>query len=160
MSAIASSILLPKSVLPLLRDLAAPKKTLLGRDKDGFWEVLAKHGRPVGDYPWSGYVLATLLEFLEEERGIPLMKSELDDLARLLAEKRGASFFFFTENHRKWLGDLAQQKFGSDELRDYYNDFHGTQEAGAGHPMLDGVRFLREAVASVDATSVALLHIC
>jgi hypothetical protein len=159
MSAIASVTVLPKTALPLLREAATPKKSLFGSAKDGFPKVLAQNGRPLGDYPWSGYVLATLLPFLEETRGIALMKSEYDDLASLLAEKRGATYFFITQDHKKWLADLDPVKFGDDELRDYYNEFNEAQESGAGQPMLDGVRFLREAVAAVDASTVALLSI-
>jgi hypothetical protein len=159
LSAIASVTVLSRSLLPVLREAATPKKSLFGKVKDVFRDVLARDGRQVGDFQWSGYVLATLLPYLEDSRGLALMKSEHDDLAKLLSEKRGATYFFLTEEHKRWLPDLDPAKFSEQELGDYYNEFNASTEPGAGRPMLDGVRFLREAVAALEAGTVGLLCI-
>lgn len=159
MSALASVAVLPKSSLPTVREAAVPKKSLFGKSRDVFHEVLAQQGRTVGDYRWSGYVLATLLPYLEEARGISLMKSQFDELATFLSEKRQVTLFIFTEEHKKWLADLDPVKFTEAELRDYYNQFNATEEPGAGRPMLDGVRFIRDALAAVDEATVGLLCI-
>ena len=48
----------------------------------------------VAEYRWSGYVLATLLPYLEEKQQIDLMKS--DELAAFLTNTTGTTHFIFT----------------------------------------------------------------
>jgi hypothetical protein len=48
----------------------------------------------VAEYRWSGYVLATLLPYLEEKHQIDLMKSE--ELAAFLTNTTRATHFIFT----------------------------------------------------------------
>ena len=116
-------------------------------------------GRTVGNYPWSGYVLATLLPYLQEQRRIDLMKSELDALATRLGQEQQATCFILTSEHIGSIADLAAEKFSEGELRDYYNEFNESNECGVGRAMLDGIRFLREALAEIDADSAVVLKI-
>ena len=51
-------------------------------------------GAAVAEYRWSGYVLATLLPYLEEKHQIDLMKSE--ELAAFLTNTTRATHFIFT----------------------------------------------------------------
>jgi hypothetical protein len=81
MSATASFILVPKARLPELQERATPKKPLFGRAKDTYWDFVRQSGREVATYRWSGYVLSTLLCWLQEVRQIDLLKSSFDDLA-------------------------------------------------------------------------------
>ena len=85
MSAIASFTNLPKSALEGLRKAAAG-----GTDYD----YLSTNGRAVAEYRWSGYVLATLLPYLEEKHQSDLMKSE--ELAAFLTNTTRATHFIFT----------------------------------------------------------------
>ncbi len=85
MSAIASFTKLPKSALEGLRKAATG-----GTDYD----YLSTNGRAVAEYRWSGYVLATLLPYLEEKHQIDPMKS--DELAAFLINTTGATHFIFT----------------------------------------------------------------
>jgi len=75
MSAIVSFILMPKSAIDGLRNAATPKKSWLGKPKDAYHDYLAQNGRVVAHYEWSGYTLATLLTYLQEEQ-IDLMHSD------------------------------------------------------------------------------------
>src|SRR6266498_958778 len=99
MSAIASFIQLPTSALGGLRSAAVPKSTPRASTLDKYDQYLQQNGRPVAEYPWSGYVLATLLVFLQQ-RGIDLMHSEQDDLATFITNARRATHFIFTDAHR------------------------------------------------------------
>ena len=100
---------------------------------------VSERARAVFDFEPSGHVLAGVLAFLDE-RGIPLMSSELDELALQLA--RGASCFFFTHAHARWIDELDPDRFpdADDAIR-------------------DGIRFLRGALSAVDPDTVALLRI-
>jgi hypothetical protein len=158
MSAIASFTQLPTSALAGLRTAAVPKKTFFGSTKDGYDRYLAQNGRPVADYPWSGYVLATLLTYLEE-RGIDLMHSEHDELSTFLTTTRHATHFVFTDTHRSAYLDQLSKSFSEEELRDYFNEFNASDEPDAGKPMLDGIAAFRDSVASVDKDSVVLFAI-
>src|SRR5262245_5362995 len=111
MSAIASFIKLPTSALDGLRDAAAPKKRLFGAPRDTFNDYLSEHGREVASYPWSGYVLATVLPYLHEQHQIDLMRSEHDGLSEYLSESRSASIFIFTQAHRNAYADKLGGEF-------------------------------------------------
>src|SRR3979411_1517208 len=91
MSAIASFIKLPKSALEGLRKAVAS-----GTDYD----YLRANGREVAEYQWSGYVLATLLPYLQQKHQVDLMKSEYDELAAFLTNTTSATHFIFTPSQR------------------------------------------------------------
>ncbi len=159
MSAIASFILLPKSALSELSDAATPKKGFFGGVKDRFHDFLRSRGREVTSYDWSGYVLATLLPFLDE-RGVDLMKSEYGELSSHLSKERKSTCFIFTSAHKRaYLSQLSPDSYSEAELRDYCNEFNGSSEAEAGKPMRDGIRAIHDSLHQLDDDSVILLHI-
>jgi hypothetical protein len=161
MSAIASFILLPKSALPELRKAAVPKKRFFffGALKYRFRDFLRTRGREVASYDWSGYVIATVLPYLEE-RGIDLMKSEYDELSSHLSKAQQSTCFILTPAHQQaYLARLSPELYAEAELRDYANEFNGSSEAGAGKPMLDGIRAIRDSLRQLDDDSVILIHI-
>ena len=94
MSAIAQFIKLLKTALEGLNRVAIPKKPLFGPPRDTYHDYLGQHGEEVADYQWSGYVLATLLPYLEEQHQIDLMKSEYEPLAETLTAARGQRTLF------------------------------------------------------------------
>ncbi len=112
MSAIASFIKVPKSALKGLRNAVAS-----GTDYD----YLQSNGQQVAGYGWSGYVLATLLPYLQEKHQIDLMKAEYDDIAASLTAATGATHFIFTPSQKAaFLNRLDTALFSEEELRDYF----------------------------------------
>lgn len=133
MSATASLFLLPKSAFDGLREAAVPKKQWLGSAKDTYWAYLKQHGRSVADCPWSGYALGTVLDWLEEEHRLDLMKSSHDELSTFLSTARGATHYVLAIEHRHaHLERLDPSAFAAEEFRGYYNEFHGTDEPDVG----------------------------
>ncbi len=118
----ASITLLPRTALADLTPREIPERALA-----------------VFDFDAGGAVLAGALAFLDE-RAIPLMSSEHDELALQLA--RGASCFFFTHAHARSLDDLDPDRYPDADLA-----------------TRDGIAFLRRALAAVDPDTVALLRI-
>jgi len=146
MSAIASFIKMPKSALEGLRS-----STENGTDND----YLTANGREVADYRWSGYVLATLLPYLQENHEMDLMTSEYDELAGSLTNTTGATHFIFTETERTaFLNRLDPASFSEEEMRQYFNEFNATDENEIGKAMLDGIRALHQSLTQVDESSV------
>ena len=159
MSSIASFIRLPKSAVAGLRDAAVPQKRIFGGLKDTFHDFIEKNGEEVASYDWSGYVLATLLPYLDEQ-GINIMKSEHDELSRFLSEKRQSTCFILTISQKeKYVGRLEAASFSVDALRDYFNEFNATKESEIGEAMLDGITCIRESLESIDDSSIVLLEI-
>ncbi|MFO1459475.1 MAG: hypothetical protein U1G08_08690 [Verrucomicrobiota bacterium] len=159
MSAIASFIKLSKSALDGLREAAIPKKRFFGAPRDSFHDYLRKHGAKVAEYPWSGYVLATLLPYLQEQHQIDLMRSEQDALSKYLSENRSVTVFIFTSHHRTAYADKLGAEFSEQALRDYYNEFNGSSEPDVGKPMLDGIRAIRQSLNALDESSVIIIII-
>ncbi len=120
---------------------------------------LQQHGKSVADYKWSGYVLATLLLYLDEQQ-IQLMKSEHDELARFLSQTLQATCFIFTDDQRQtYISQLAPELFSVQKLGDYYNEFNGPDASDAGQPMLDGIRALQQSLSILDKDSVIVFCI-
>jgi hypothetical protein len=157
-SAIAECCVVPRAALGKIRDSAIPKKRLMGRPRDVFFDVLRSSSTRRFEYGWSGFVFATLLPFLDEE-GVNLMTSTEDDLAGFLSEKRDATFFIVTEEHRRFLNALDPSLYDESILQAYYEAFTETQADGLGRAMLDGIEMLRESVSLTDADSVGILFI-
>lgn len=159
MSAIASFILIPKSAINGLRDAASPKKGWFGPPKDTYHDYLAKHGREVANYDWSGYILATLLVYLQQQQ-IDLMRSDQDQLSKHLTQTRGATHFIFTSAHKQaYLSKLIPESFSEPELRNYYNQFNACNEPEAGTPMIDGICAIQQGLQALDDNSVIVFSI-
>lgn len=142
---------MPKSALEGLRNAAAN-----GTDHD----YLSVNGRGVAGYRWSGYVLATLLPYLEEKHQIDLMKSEYDELAAFLTNTTGATHFIFTPRQRiAFLNRLDPKSFSEGLMRQYFNEFNATNEQEIGRAMLDGVSALHESLGQIEDTSVVVFSI-
>lgn len=145
MSAIASTRSVSKSELMRAGDRAA--------------DVVAEHGRALATYRGSGYVLTTLLCYLDETRDIHLMKSELDAITARLVSESGVTQFALTAQHQGYRDGLAPERFDERELGDYYNELNESNEAGAGRAMADGIDFLRDALGAVNGDTVVILTI-
>lgn len=159
MSAIASFIKIKKNTLEGLRDAAVPKKRFLTSPRDTYGDYLSKSGQEVTTYKWSGYILSTLLLYLQEQFQINLMKSEFDELSTFLSKSRGTSCFILTYNHKLTYLEKLSQEFLVDKLRDYYNEFNETEESEIGLSMIDGIRAFRESLEKLDEESVILFSI-
>ena len=160
MSAIAVSFVLPRTALDGLRQAAVRKRSWFSAPKDTYWDYLRANGTAIADYPWSGYVLATALEWLQEKHGIDLMTSSEDELANVLNKARGATHFVLPVEHRiSYLERLDPSAFSAEEFRSYYNAFHETDEKDLGTAMQDGIGLLRRLLTGVDENSLAILII-
>jgi hypothetical protein len=159
MSAIASFIKLPKTDLNGLREAAVLKQRLLRAPSDTFHDYLQRNGNSVADYNWSGYVMATLLVYLQNERQIDLTHSDCGELSTFLTKSRGATHFIFTNAHKEAFLTKLGGEFSEEALRDYYNEFNGSADSEVGKPMLDGIQALRECLETLDDNSIILFGI-
>lgn len=159
MSAIASFIKIPKTAIDGLRIATVPKKRLFGAPRDVYHDYLRQHGQKAADYNWSGFLLATLLVYLQKQRQIDLMKSEFDELSTFLTKARGATHFIFTDAHKRSYLAKLDGDFSERALCDFYNQFNGSAETEVGKPMLDGVRAFRDSLTQLDDSSVIVFGI-
>jgi len=151
MSAIASFTKVPTSALEGLRNAAASGTG---------YDYLNANGREVAEYRWSGYVLATLLPYLQQKHQIDLMKSEYDELAAFLTNTTGATHFIFTPIQRTaFLNRLEPRSFSEEEMRQYFNEFNATNEQEIGRAMLDGISALRESLGQIEDSSIVVFSI-
>jgi hypothetical protein len=159
-SATANFIKLPKSAIEGLKAIATAKISGTSGNADGYYRYLRQHGREVSDYRWSGLVLATLLGYLQQKKGIDLMKSEYDQIATDLTKARDATHFIFTESHKlRFLNEVNPQLFSEVEMHDFFNEFNETSDQQIGIAMLDGVIALQVALGALDDESVMVFSI-
>ena len=149
MSATASFIKLPKSALEGLPAAAA---------SGAAYDYLSSNGTEVAEYRWSGYVLTTLLPYLEEKHQIDLMKSEHDELAAFITNATGATHFIFTADQRTaLLNRLEPKSFSEAAMRRYFNEFNATNDQEIGQAMLDEVSALHQSLGEIEDNSVVVL---
>jgi hypothetical protein len=156
-AALGEAFVLDEAALSVVRDAATPKKRPLRSAVDEFWDVLQRESSSQLSYQWSGYVLATLLTYLDE-RGVHLMNSEHDETSTYLSEIRGGSVFVLTREQRDlYFERLDADRFDGADLRRYYEEFNETDGDGVEEPMLSGIGFLRDTLAALDGGTVAVL---
>jgi hypothetical protein len=148
-SASGQSFVISESALPVVQAAGT---------SDEFWEVLGRETITRIEYSWSGYVLATLLPYLDEQ-GIDLMQSDHGE-ASTISQSRAGSVFVFTSDHReRYLARLDPSEFDGAVLRRYYEESNETSAEGVGYAMLDGIAFFRDTLAPLRSAIVALLII-
>jgi hypothetical protein len=158
-SAIGQSFVIPESALPIVQAAASPRKRILRGTSDEFWDVLGRETITRIEYGWSGYVLATLLPYLDEQ-GIDLMHSDHDEVASTISQTREGSVFVLTSDHReRYLARLDPIEFEGAVLRCYYEEFNETAAEGVDYAMLDGIAFFRDTLAPLGSAIVAVFII-
>jgi hypothetical protein len=158
-SAIGQSFVISESALPIVQAAAGPRKRILLGTSDEFWDVLGRETITRIEYAWSGYVLATLLPYLDEQ-GIDLLHSDHDDVASTISQTRADSVLVLTADHRdRYLARLDPSAFDGAVLRRYYEESNETAAEGVDYAMLDGIAFFRDTLAPLESTIVALFII-
>ena len=117
-------------------------------------------GESVAEYDYSGYVLGTLLSYLDDH-DIKLERSSYDALVNELCEEHGISLFILTSAHRDaYLLRLTPEQFSVEDLQAFFNNFNACAEGPEiGEAMLAGVVALRESLVSLDSDSVVVCTI-
>lgn len=157
-SQLAEFFLVDLDRLPALVEAAKPKRKLLGKAKSTLPEALRATARELDGFEWSGYYFAVLLAYLDE-KGVPLMDSELDEAASALSDPQGASTFIFTSAHKSYLPQLAPEAHNIDELRRYFEEFNECEVPDAGRAMHDALAALRRHIGGLDDSTVLLLTV-
>lgn len=159
MSSIADFRLIEIEKLGALRINAKPQKGFLGKVKDNFYSYLDQNTKSLKEYTWSGYIYATLLEYLNE-KGINFEESEYSELTTYLNDVRSSYYLIFTKSHKeKYIRELNLANFDESELASYYNDFNETDDEAAGKAMLDGIGVLQHNLNMVDEKTVIIFGI-
>jgi hypothetical protein len=155
-SATGQSFVISESALPIVQAVAGPRKRILSGTSDQFWDVLGRETITRIEYGWSGYVLATLLPYLDEQ-GIDLMQSDHDQPALVLSQTRADPAFVLTSDHReRYLARLDPIEFDGAVLRRYYEEFNETAAEGVDAAMLDGIAFFRDTLTPLESEIVAV----
>jgi gluconate kinase len=158
-SAVGQSFVIAESALPSVQDAAARRKSIFRGASDHFWDVLGRETITRIEYSWSGYVLATLLPYLDEQ-GIDLMHSAHDEVTSTLSQTRAGSVFVLTSDHReRYLARLDPIEFDGAVLRRYYEEFNDMTAEGVDYAMLDGIAFFRDTLEPLQSAIVAVFMI-
>jgi hypothetical protein len=158
-AAVGQSFVIPESALAAIQAAATPRKRRLGGTVDEFWDVLERDSVARIEFAWDGYVLATLLPFLQEQ-SIDLMHSDHDEAGQAVVNARSMTAFVLTKTQREnYVDRLDPERFDEETLQRYYEEFNETDGAGVGAAMRDGIAFFRDTLAALTSTTVALFII-
>lgn len=161
MSAIADFRLVETSKLNELRDNAEikiEKKLFSKKTIDNYWEYLNSNSKKLKDFGYSGYIFANLLIFLAENKGIDLLKSEYDDIANSIVERRQNSTIILTYNQRQaYLDKLDADKFSADELIAFNKDFSEDDDPELAKAEIEGIRALRDSLNQLTGNNQVVL---
>jgi hypothetical protein len=132
---------------------------LLPRQTSDFDDVLRRESIGVIAFAWSGVVVTTLLAYLDGQ-AVNLLHSNHDEIASNLSNLAQASVFVLTSDHReRYLAELDPVRFEGPLLRRYYEELNETPAEGVEYALLDGIAFLRDALAPLESSAVAVLVI-
>ena len=152
------SVCAQETGLRRVQQAAAPQRRRFRSPPHDFWDVVGGETVQRLSYPWPGYILATLLSYLDDERGIGLLHSEHHEIGSRISKARNGSIFVLAPTQRElYLQRLNPQEFDPAELRRYYEEFNETEAEGVEEPMVAGVSFLRDTLAALGSGTVALL---
>lgn len=161
MSAIADFRLIETSKLNELRDNAEiriEKKLFSKKVIDNYWDYLYANSKKLKDFDWSGYIFANLLVFLEEKKGIDLLKGKFDDIANVIVEKRQNSTFILTYDHKqKYLTNLSPDNFIMNELIEFNKDFSEEDDPELARVEIEGIKALRDNLNLLDDDNHVIL---
>jgi hypothetical protein len=157
MASLGEAFVIQETGLSRVRAAAVRKERRFRSSVDEFWDVVGRETVEHLSYPWPGYILATLLSYLDE-RGIDLLHSEHDEDGEYISGARNGSIFVLTPSQRDlYVERLNPEEFDGEELRRYYEEFTETEAEGVEEPMVAGVLFLRDMLAVLRDGTVALL---
>jgi hypothetical protein len=157
MSAIAAFILLPKRALPKLQSVLSTA----GRDwraGEAAYRYMQGHGREVGNFRASGWVLSTALMYLGEH-GVGLETAYSEIVDGLSAAGFTYALIWDAATRERYLPMVAEETFDAAGLGQYYNAFNEVDEPGVGLAMLEGVRAIRRSLEALDENAVVILTI-
>ncbi|MES1228315.1 MAG: hypothetical protein ABUL72_06550 [Armatimonadota bacterium] len=118
-----------------------------------------KAGQEVAVYPFSGYVIGTVLPYLEEN-GFDLMASGRESDEEALGEASGSSVFILTPGIKAdVLTKLSHFKPTASSLASYYNEFNDAEEeVEAIAPAMEAaIECLKTSLVAIDDDSVVLV---
>ncbi|OWA37678.1 hypothetical protein B9G55_06425 [Saccharibacillus sp. O16] len=153
------SMLTEFRAIPVARLDELERRAESDREDGEFYTFLERNSRELLEYNGSGYIYATLLEYLAEQ-DIDLEESEYDQLAVKLSMTKYAFCTALTVSHkRNYLDQLNPEHFDAEELGEYYNEFNGTSDdpEEVGQDMREALRVLHANVSQIDSESVVLL---
>lgn len=140
---------------PLLAKLGA----LAGADQvDAFWDLLHKDARRVEpEFAHSGYVLAVLLEYLEEQGLHVVAAAPGPDAEKIEDASLGLQGCLTRAEAAEALEALGAVQVLEGELLSYYEEFAEEPLARAGLAMMDGLEFLKAACGAITSDEDRLL---
>ncbi len=164
MSAIADFRLIDVGKLNELRNNAEIKveqKIFEKKTIDPYWNYLDLNSRQLKDFEYSGYIFADLLVFLNENKGIDLLKGKYGDIANQISESRQNFTTILTYEHREaYLNKLNPDNFTVDELISFNKDFSEQEDPVLAEAELAGIKALRESLELLkDDNQIVLLSV-
>lgn len=164
MAAIAAFRRIEVSKLEALRSVAeikVEKKLFSKKVIDNYWNFLDNNSKRLKDFNGSGYVFADLFIFLDEHKGIHLLKGEHENISNEISKKRGnATFLFSFEQKKAYWNGLDSQHFSLAELIEFNKGFSENDDPELAEAELDGINLLRENLEQLtDTNHVIILSI-
>jgi hypothetical protein len=157
-SSIASFYLMDRSDLAgLVRAAASKPETPMTSPA---YDYLLEHGRdqdcPEDLFPWSGYVMAYLLTFLQEA-GVDLGAAEYRDEASAINQTYSLTYLL-TSADKRHLPGLESANVDHDAVARFFDEMHyGFDELG--YAVEDGLGVLRQLVTALTDDEVLIVHI-
>jgi hypothetical protein len=166
MSQTASFYLIEANKLEKLKEVAEvrfEKKWFRKVRVDNFYKYLYANSQELRLYDWSGYIMFSLLVYLEDgepAKSINFRNSPYAAIAKYLTNIRDTTFVILTEDHKKkYLQALHPANFKQDELAEYFTDLGQEDFMKAGKAMMEALEVLRQNLTKAEKDKVVLLII-
>lgn len=164
MSAIADFRIIETAKLDELlkaAEVKIEKKLFSKKVINKYGEYLDSTSRELIGFPWSGYIFADLMIFLQEKKGIDLLNSEYRTIADSVTERQRNATFILTYLHKeKYFNDLSPDKFTQEELMAFNKEFSEQDDPQLVKAEIAGIEALQKSLGLLtDQTRVIILSV-
>jgi hypothetical protein len=166
MSAIASVYMIDKGKVEELKKMAGVvpeiRKSLFGKVKetvDPFWEWFQKNTVETASYNGSGFIYPTLIVYLEEKRGVDLMKLEMKDVSDYVSEKRPYLKILITPEEASRLAPkLNPSLFSVEEVMKFFQEFEEKEPPPAVN-IIEAIQMLHDSMLKVGPDQIMVFDV-
>jgi len=125
---------------------------------DNFYDYLTANAKDLGDFPGSGPTYASVLVYIEDEKGIDLLHHPYEAIVAEVYAKRESTIFIFTNEHRKQYGELLDPaNYTVEELRSFNKEFSDDGDEETAQSSMDAIRLLHRHLYTLDGAEQVLL---
>jgi len=159
MSSIASFYIITKDKVETVKSSIKPPKGLF-KSVDTFQKTLEEVSIKCENYSDTGYDIGAIIPYLDLI-GCSIGQSDYLEIAKKIVDERGITAITINEDDKELMNSHSEviDKIDEKELKIYYSELYGIEDAKSGKRMKNGIRQIFDLVKSINDQKILLILI-